>query len=809
MQLTLSSFALMTGFPPFQSHTQDDIYRKVKSVEYVWPVEKCQNDIPAEAKTLVSSLLKSDAEERPDPDRIVAHPFFTMHAGRAIPLSIDPKCRTAKPQWLEQTYPYGDVMSETEPRIELSRLGEQCGVGYRFDGISPINVVGDGIGQSLYYAFLAEEAAGRTPVVPLPDDAVYTPSTISSRFPTPINLQSTALAYATDGEDLFPRSPLHPRYQRSSVREAPPSHAAVLRAKASHFANGGKEKFTLPSKPAQVPSSMRDAQSINVQPESIPNSSASNPVGSRSGSQTLPRIIGRITRSATVKGRTQAISNDADRDDRRPATSRATIGRSVSARVVTSSQGLATAPTNAHAMLNTMRQTRSADTKTRIATTNTEEMLEAAAATKEALRGPLPANVYGDREVIPLHAERNAQSLDWDIKLALIGPDEKADFLPSTKSGDIETNLRLLWENLGDYLKSTSDGQYDPYLTAPCGSKSLRSRPVVVKWVDYTNKFGIGYVLANGTVGCVFNGRDGRKSTCIIVHKAEEHLKNRKFTAYTERHQIVPKDGGTIEFFENGDGEGIRRVLASPGEYQVEVHDGVAQKLGPGTSTFQNEKRRLVSLWEKFAKYMTINLGLGSEESNEAEGFASIGAPTYPGDKRQLERYGSSPFVKFYQRLGNVGIWGFGNGSFQFNFPDHTKLVISDDGYWADFYHLPTMAAKLLKTGAPLDSEALDERTALSYPLKVLLQGRCKGKNFRDVILANELPAKVAFVKEVIGAWLEQEGIGRMGGSREEKKMMWEGMKEITGGKEKLVWITVGRRGGDDNAEIVYRKAAT
>ena len=70
--------------------------------------------------------------------------------------------------------------------------------------------------------------------------------------------------------------------------------------------------------------------------------------------------------------------------------------------------------------------------------------------------------------------------------------------------------------------------------------------------------------------------------------------------------------------------------------------------------------------------------------------------------------------VTFYQRLGDVGIWAFYDGSFQvclylisiiehrrmatntrqFNFPDHTKLILSADGSWCDFYHLPLEAAR-------------------------------------------------------------------------------------------------------------------
>ena len=89
---------MITGFPPFQSTSQEEIYRKAKNIEYDWPENntnsrRCHNDIPPEAKNLVACLLKVDAEARPTPDGIVGHKFFSMRGGNAIPLALDPSCR--------------------------------------------------------------------------------------------------------------------------------------------------------------------------------------------------------------------------------------------------------------------------------------------------------------------------------------------------------------------------------------------------------------------------------------------------------------------------------------------------------------------------------------------------------------------------------------------------------------------------------------------------------------------------------------------------------------------------------------------
>lgn len=177
--LTLSRFAMLTGLPPFQATSQDEIYRKAKGIEYDWPgigpnARRCHNDIPSEAKDLVARLLKVDAEARPNPDDIVGHAFFSMHNGNAMPLTLDPSCRRQKPSWLLNQAPRGDVMDGIAPRLELGTLAKDCGVGRLKDNLKPYGVVGENVELSLYKECVAEERAEKSPEVPLPMDKVYT-----------------------------------------------------------------------------------------------------------------------------------------------------------------------------------------------------------------------------------------------------------------------------------------------------------------------------------------------------------------------------------------------------------------------------------------------------------------------------------------------------------------------------------------------------------------------------------------------------------------------------------------------------------
>jgi len=77
-----------------------------------------------------------------------------------------------------------------------------------------------------------------------------------------------------------------------------------------------------------------------------------------------------------------------------------------------------------------------------------------------------------------------------------------------------------------------------------------------------------------------------------------------------------------------------------------------------------------------------------------------------------------------------------------------------------------------------------------------MLSGQYRGHNFNGLINANELFLKVAFIKDVLGLWVNEGGLGRMG---RKKFVKWNGVEERGG---KLVWVTVGAKGGDARYEM-------
>jgi hypothetical protein len=336
-----------------------------------------------------------------------------------------------------------------------------------------------------------------------------------------------------------------------------------------------------------------------------------------------------------------------------------------------------------------------------------------------------------------------------------------------------------------------------------CASHSNQApHAVVEKWVDYTNKYGIAYILSDSTVGVVLKSSDdgSQASSCIVVRNSRMFYmrRSRKLEA-----QIVPQgdDAMPVEFYERCGEDGMKMVQVPAGSYwlDVEKHGGNTSaatteladrfKRGNGGST-EAERLRLVVLADKFGKYMTKTLG--NEEVDE---------------EVETQRSQNTDFVSFYQRLGNVGVWGYSGGGFQFNFPDHTKMVVYE---WQspagpkevllDLYYLQTADAIYLAKNGSFKEKALERRNLVTLSVTDVLADvvaadtRMKRKGYPEILASNEVKEKLAWIRGVVGCWLKDGGVGKMGG----EKVGWTGLQEKRDDKKaKLVWVSVGRAGGD------------
>ena len=806
--LTSVSYAMLTGCPPFQSSSQKEIYEKVKNVSYEWPPHsQCINDIPDEAKDLVACLLKADAEERFAPDKIVGHPFFSMNGGSAIPSSIEPKCRVNKPSWLRPGSPRGDVMDESCSTISLRMLARNCGVGHLPGRDEPFKVVGGNIDLSLYKECLAEEATETYPRVPLPRDMVYTSQTalldwpnepqVNPEFIAPEDsrkkLQSKNDDIAAEAEDelsldlqLIPRRvpAIHPNIPRlqpiqspNGQRAPPLSHAATLRAaqfstmptRRTIFQTKGivqAEAIAARALPSYTGSLRPRRGLLNEQPvraaplRLAPVRSASDPSNKLGSDQkTLSKAVTRVSRSKTAS---VPVTHQKPEPE-------AALGMNLSTRSVHEHEGKE--PRYPAVQEKNKVPSLSQDRKVSI------EKTEKSSSSGLTLSGSTL------RDSMPAPPKQTSKK---NPKKTLISPDEVVECISGTKPAEVLKNLRKIQVEIETSLRGMSSESRPASVGSILAKQNaVNSRPAVTRWVDYTNKYGVGYILNNGAVGCLFLTDGTYPRTCIHVKGAEAHIRKKKYASYSEKGQIVHKNGAPVEYLEFPTKENFKRIFVPSAQFQLDTRpDGTAEKMHPGTTMYDYEKRRKLIVWDKFGKYMCQKLEkVEVEESKEDN-------KTLP-TRRRNQSHAANHFVRFFQRIGNIVVWGYGNGAFQFNFPDHSKIVLSDSGTWLDFYHISTKTAGSLVHGVQPDYEDLSTRSVLSYPTSIILEGTHEDTDFKDIIAKNELRDKLQFVNTVLGIWLDNGGLGCLG--KDNKYLLWKWM----GDSGKLLWVTVGAEGGD------------
>ncbi|KAI2629824.1 kinase-like protein [Hypoxylon sp. NC1633] len=423
---------------------------------------------------------------------------------------------------------------------------------------------------------------------------------------------------------------------------------------------------------------------------------------------------------------------------------------------------------------------------------------------------PTPTPTPDDRPLPEEKQKERVTALDATSAYtgSLFGSTERKLAVPETQPDFVLNRLRRLQNELERALNSRS--------MAIMGKSVTPSPPhIVVKWVDYSNKFGLGYILNDGSVGCVLKSIPGSAKggktvalppSCILVREAEQHCSRRHNPGYPDHSQIVPMSQA-IQFYENNGEAGLSTVFVHPEQFRISVGpDGTPGKIPVGRDIFDYRKREHLILWKKFANYM---MAYGRDQDNTTDETGLIQVPT--STKQTMP---PSDVVTFYQRIGDVGCWVFADGHLQFNFPDHTKIVLDASGTWCHFWHLPQEAAEKLATTGELVETALDDRAVLSYPLQTLLNFATKpavrptrnvtrkrpdiNPMIQGIPAANDFRHKIEFIKNIVKEWVVNGGLGNSNMDREHRHQ-WTGSRETAhSGPSKHVWVTIGARWGDE-----------
>lgn len=706
---------MLTGYPPFQAKTQEEIYKRVRNQSYAWPKDSdCGNQIPSEARGLVSSCLILAEEQRPDPDDIVEHPFFNMYEG-CIPKRLDPACCHSKPVWLKSSEPRGDRMlhgysldyddkllpyiqhvDEPSQRYHSSKafFYALCGVGRKPDG-SARRSTGKSCSKSAYAECLAEDERGLQPVIPLPEGIVYSYPDMQSDWSLPDPDVPTRRDNAgPEGSEISSTRTLSIRTNAASAsrtqaalaaaqqrRMESQSHAANLRQQARP--NRGPVKNAPGAH--DIPGPRPSADMKGVEPEGAPVAPAptrglsERPIRTRRGvapsdaaplgdedKKARPQIPKSTSESGMLtagKTRSQSRKLEAggqERDNRPPVMKE----RSSSA-IPRERPEKARQPSLRPSSKMEMRETPSVPE-------NDKENSKKEADEKRRLL--LGSHTHG-RSRSSSKTDSSGEKTRSFIGLhPLFHSEDPCEVLPGTSVKDVNTDLRHMLSSLTQ----------DPPARRRGGLKKV-PHTYVTKWVDYTHRHGIGYVLDDGSLGFVFHAENGQPASSVVLRDGEKHICRRVRSmkkrgeadgGYSESDQLVPRDGKPVEIYENCDEDsferrgGIRRAFVPPSQFEVKSSEGGGsstgikprENAGPECERADAQKLKRVKVMDQLGMYMV----------------GTLGSPENEGSKGKAKTDGDAQYVKFYQRLGNVGVWGFGDGALQVCLNESPMRAVAD-----------------------------------------------------------------------------------------------------------------------------------
>ncbi|KAJ3032137.1 UNVERIFIED_CONTAM: Cell cycle serine/threonine-protein kinase cdc5/MSD2 [Siphonaria sp. JEL0065] len=189
---------------------------------------------------------------------------------------------------------------------------------------------------------------------------------------------------------------------------------------------------------------------------------------------------------------------------------------------------------------------------------------------------------------------------------------------PQTHQQSQRSTLDTMYKNIRNAVAAVESGEYQ----APAikDQEHLVPDVFIIKWIDYSNKYGLGYQLQDGTIGVYFND-----STSILLSV----------------------DGHHIEYL-----------------YYESGTEGTRLHRAPHTmTTYPETLKKKVTLLKHFGTYMQDNLYMGAE-----------------GEQENAEQKRSDlTFLTKYLRTKHGVIFRLSNQVVQINLFDHSKLILSQN----------------------------------------------------------------------------------------------------------------------------------
>ncbi|KAF8317702.1 Pkinase-domain-containing protein [Clavulina sp. PMI_390] len=559
-------YTLLIGKPPFQTNDVKTIYERIKKNNYEFPVTK---PISPDAQALITDILTHDPRKRPSLHQIIEHDFFTKGT---FPASIPVSAHEYPPSFADVT--------RQQSKINYMRVRRA--------------VLLD-----------AEETEIRT--VDIPDSGSQLDAA---------TVQQQQKQEREFHKAVQPGSPISVLLR--SAREPLLVSKSPLRA--SHHA---RENMPPPSFAPSGNTLMRKLSAVAPKPSAGPLLSSSNtplPLPANLDEEDLAPTerVSRRPRSGTSS--TNSMPPPA------PLVPKASLSSKNRSPV---RQPLQSLPTLQEEQDEARRQYDLASQKARIvsqmAAGNEDEngdIVTGTAPSRRSVRGEREQRDRKEREPVSIPVGKGLADEETEgIKPIRetprkLGRSRKANVSTQSIPGARLQGYEEFAHNFGSACRAVEE--QTPWRTEEADAKPNPPRVYIQSWVDYCNKYGMGYALTNGCVGVHFND-----STSMVLAADKHHFdylsSRRNGAAYVRKN------------------------------YTIDDHP--------------SELKSKVYLLRHFERYMLDRL-LGESEHQVED----------------AHKTSELPFVHKYLRMTNVLLFKLSHDVLQFNFFDHTKLIVANGG---------------------------------------------------------------------------------------------------------------------------------
>ena len=645
-------YTFVVGKPPYETSDVKTTYKRIRANAYSFPDHVV---LSPQVKDLIRSILVVDPEKRPSLQTILAHPWFTQNN---IPRSLPTSALTMPPN-LEV--------------LENRRLGAASLSGA---------LTSRGSGDTMTAASTAATMAV--------SHAPGASGAITSRRTSPASKHKhskEAVATENGNGNVF-SSQLQPRSARqhhvlrpSSASGTSSNHRSASPAAVVPMvgANGGANEGTTTASSSRGPSPQRaqtqagnfqlkveelrkEIEKLNARP--LTTTAAAHNTEASAVPSTY-RDLYRRSRGGTASdshgaGAGGAVAGGAAAEP--PATARAaSSGRSGTTRSSRSPSGARTArstrsggnhgPSSSSSSAAAPRRSDLASRAGASAGASTSRSRSASGRgiSRSRSRSKSPASIPTQawegtsKESTTAHAKTT-------FELA-VGAADTAALRDMAKGEDragvheLDALHRTLEVTFSQQQQQQQQAQQSSKTASTLSSTDLILRPPpywVSKWVDYSNKYGLGYQLCDGSIGVYFN--DASK---IILNAAETHFEYLE----NKRSGTARLEGCTM----HGEGAYDKHCQACTAGAERSFHP---------LDNFPAALQKKVTLLKHFRNYL--------KEHAHKSSLQLPGAVTLP-------QVSDMTYLKKWLRTRHAIIFRLSNKTVQVNFYDHTKVILSSE----------------------------------------------------------------------------------------------------------------------------------